>query len=90
MSELVVLNASELATPISRDGKPALGDELGKLHTIQDAGLVVEDGKIVMVGTSGEIRSSFDFKEHIDARGKTLVPGFVDPHVHLIWGGSRE
>ena len=51
-----------------------------------DAALVVEDGKVAWVGSSAVTPLA---DERIDAHGGTVVPGFVDSHTHLVFGGDR-
>ena len=45
--------------------------------------IVVQNGKIVFVGTKLEAESKFKGAEKIDLKGKTLLPGFIDPHSHF-------
>lgn len=49
----------------------------------------IQDGKIAWVGRDAEARS-LKSTERIDAEGKVVSPGLVDPHTHLVFGGSRE
>lgn len=45
----------------------------------------VEDGKIVKIGTLEEIQSKKDEQtEMVDLQGKTMLPGFIDPHGHIV------
>ncbi len=43
----------------------------------------IRDGRISWIGTSDEIPEAGDDEETIDCGGKTLLPGFIDPHMHL-------
>lgn len=53
--------------------------------------LAVRDGKIIAVGRNEEIRRFADPKTHIeDLQGKTVLPGFIDAHMHLVSVGLRE
>ena len=60
--------------------------------SIKDAGILTEDGIIRHVGTTAEVmavaRDSSDLLT-IDAKGKTVTPGFVDSHTHFVFGGDR-
>lgn len=49
----------------------------------QDVALVVEDGKIVSVGAASSLNAP-DGATHIDLSGKTLLPGLIDMHTHLM------
>src|SRR3954468_19033954 len=52
--------------------------------TVRDAALVLEDGRVAAVERAG---ASGD--RHIDARGRCVIPGFVDSHTHLVFAGDR-
>jgi imidazolonepropionase len=84
--DLIIHSASQLLT---LRGGPQRGSSLGTLHIIEDGALAIKDGIIAGVGKSLEIENSFDADEVLDARGRVLLPGFVDPHTHLIWAGDR-
>ena len=51
-----------------------------------DAALVIDDGRVAWVGDAGDAP---DADELIDAEGAAVVPGFVDSHNHLVFGGDR-
>lgn len=65
------------------------GKEMQELPLIENAWLLVEDGKIAEFGKMEEL-PSFDNVEEIDASGKMLLPGWVDSHTHLVYAGNRE
>jgi len=89
-ADLIIENASELATPEGGSQKPLVGKQMRALKIIKDAALAVKSGRIVGVGRTATVKSAFKPSETIDAKGKTIVPGFVDPHTHLVFAGSRE
>lgn len=86
-----MLNASELVTMAGRR-RPRQRDELAHVSAIPDGGLAIRDGKILACGRSADIAARFvqDRGRPLDARGKTVIPGFVDPHTHPVFAGSRE
>ncbi|MBM4250304.1 MAG: imidazolonepropionase, partial [Euryarchaeota archaeon] len=90
-ADLLVLNASELVTMAGRR-RPRQRDELAHVSAIPDGGLAIRDGKILACGRSADIAARFvqDRGRPLDARGKTVIPGFVDPHTHPVFAGSRE
>jgi len=51
-------------------------------ETVQYISVLVEDNKIIKIGTQGQVRADKD-AEVINLSGKTLVPGLMDMHVHL-------
>lgn len=61
-----------------------------ELTILRDAALIAEDGVITWIGASASLPEAGAPAEIIDATGKTVIPGFVDSHTHLIWAGSRE
>ncbi len=86
LCDLIIHSASQMLT---LRGGPQRGSSLGNLHIIEDGGIAIKDGVIAGVGKRFEIENSFDADEVLDARGCVLLPGFVDPHTHLIWAGDR-
>lgn len=50
--------------------------------------IVVKDGKIAFVGSFKEAKNKFKkFDKEIDLKGNLVLPGFIDSHTHMIWGG---
>jgi imidazolonepropionase len=85
---LAVLHASQLVT-LAGPKRPRVGAELSEIGIIPDGGLLIRDGRIEAVGPSTEIESKAGDAEVIDARGKVVLPGFVDAHTHLVFAGNR-
>ena len=88
-TSLLLRGASRVVTP---EGRSALrGAELGRLR-IQDGAVVrCEDGRIAFVGSEAEHGRRFPAPDQVlDAGGGCVIPGFVDPHTHPVWAGSRE
>jgi len=87
LHDLALVNAGELVT-CNGSGETA-EDKLG---IITDGALVIDDGKVAWVGTTKELRRKAFGKPRrtIDARHNLVTPGFVDPHTHLVFAGSRE
>lgn len=87
MPDLALINAGELVT-CSGAGQTA--EE--RLGIIEDGALLADGGRVVWVGTTGELRrkSLGKTRRTVDARGSLVTPGFVDPHTHLAFAGSRE
>ncbi|MEQ6167092.1 MULTISPECIES: imidazolonepropionase [unclassified Ekhidna] len=76
----------EVITLASTAQKGALGDD--KLDIIQNGGVLIEDEKILKTGDFESLRSDADTIEEI-AGDHILLPGLVDCHTHLVWGGTR-
>ena len=62
------------------------GLELGLLGELRDAAIVVEDGNVAWVGSASAVPET---DEQIDVQGRTVLPGFVDSHAHLMFAGDR-
>ncbi|HSB02436.1 MAG TPA: imidazolonepropionase [Anaerolineales bacterium] len=83
---MLIHSSSQLLTLA---GGPQRGRALGTLGLIENGAVVVRDERIVAVGTTAELRASYPHEPTLDANGCVLMPGFVDPHTHVIWGGDR-
>ena len=70
-------------------GGPQRGRALGTLGIIENGAVLVRDEKILAVGETDELRASYPNEPTFDVSGCVVMPGFVDPHTHLIWGGDR-
>jgi imidazolonepropionase len=88
MTSLAVLHAAQLVT-LTGPKRPRVGTELSELGIIPDGGMLVRDGKIEEVGLSDEIENNVGDAEVVDARGRVVMPGFVDAHTHLVFAGNR-
>lgn len=78
----LIENISQLATCAGDGGQ-------GEIHAIPDAVLVWEGSSIRWVGARPELPREYWGAERIDAQGGTVVPGLVDCHTHLVFGGWR-
>ncbi len=83
---MLIHSASQLLTLA---GGPQRGKALGRLGMIENGAIVVRDEKIVAVGRTDELRNAYPDEPTLDAGRCVLMPGFVDPHTHLIWAGDR-
>ncbi|WP_285135888.1 imidazolonepropionase [Microbacterium sp. lyk4-40-TSB-66] len=76
----------ELTTNVAADGDPC--------GTIHDAAVLVRDGRIAWTGRATDApdaaASGTDARVRVvDAGGRAVIPGFVDSHTHLVFGGDR-
>ena len=86
MRQLAIVNA----TVVTPQGSSALrGEAMGRLNIMAGATVIVNDGVISYVGPAAEAPALEAGAETIDAAGKVLLPGFVDSHTHLVFGGFR-
>ena len=90
MKRLLIKNIGMLV--VNRHGKPYLcGSEMGRLDVLNNAWLLVEDGRFKDFG-SGEpaLPLPTGLMEVVDAKGGAVLPSFCDSHTHLVYAGSRE
>ncbi len=88
--DLLVVNANELVTLEGSSESPRTGNQMQNLAIVPQGALAIKDGRIVAVGRSSSVRKRLRAENVISASGKTVMPGFVDPHTHLVFVGSRE
>jgi len=90
-ADLAVVGILQLATPEGRH--PRLGADLGRVRVVDDAAVACAGDRIVFVGSEREFRRAVAVRpggRTLDARGGTVIPGFVDAHTHLPFAGWRE
>jgi imidazolonepropionase len=90
---LLVRHADALVTLAGHAGAPLTGAALGELAVIDDGAVAAAGDRIVAVGPSDRVEREVTLAEGatvLDARGRTVLPGFVDPHTHLVHAGTRE
>lgn len=78
MSTTLITNIGELTTNVASGG-----DRFGTLH---DAAVLIDGGRIAWVGSAVDAP---DAEQSVDAGGRAVIPGFVDSHSHLVFGGDR-
>ncbi|MCX7608597.1 MAG: imidazolonepropionase [Anaerolineales bacterium] len=83
---MLIHSASQLLTLTP---EPQRGAALGTLNMIEDGAVLIEGETIVAVGRTAELLDAAPPEERLDASGCVVMPGFVDPHTHLVWAGNR-
>ncbi|MBL7988458.1 MAG: imidazolonepropionase [Chlorobi bacterium] len=63
------------------------GSAMGELGVIRNGAIAVEGERIAWVGPTES--ANFPDAERIDCSGKTVLPGFVDSHTHIVFAGNR-
>lgn len=84
--DLLIHSAGQLLTLA---GGPQRGRDLGRLGLIADGAVAADAGRIVAVGTTADLRAAVRARREYDAGGRVVLPGFVDPHTHVVWVGDR-
>lgn len=89
MAENLIIFNARLVTPVGFEAKR--GKEMGELRVMDNATVEVTEGIITYVGSNrGESREGYYRRYwHYDARGRCVLPGFVDSHTHFVFDGER-
>jgi imidazolonepropionase len=88
-ADLLILHAAELLT-CRGPAEGVRGEALRKVEALRDGAVAVRDGRIAAIGDSADIEARFTAPEVLDATGRLVSPGLVDPHSHLLYGGTRH
>ena len=86
MERLRIINA-EIFTPVGRNA--VTGKNMGNIVHIPDACIIVEDGVISDIVPMSDVVPAAPGENVLDASHKAVLPGFVDSHTHLVFGGYR-
>ncbi len=86
--DLLLYGAKQLCT-VPGNGGPQRGETMGEVGIVEDGALAVKEGKIVACGPTEEVRAKYEPAATLDATGRCVIPGFVDPHTHVPWAGNR-
>jgi imidazolonepropionase len=91
--DLVLTHIGQLATLRGAIESPKTGDDMKELSVIENGAVAVKGGIIADVGTTRDVLSNIDDDPavpKIELPDMLAIPGFVDSHTHLVFGGSRE
>ncbi|MBN1994340.1 MAG: imidazolonepropionase [Anaerolineae bacterium] len=86
--DLLIHSAAQLLTCASPDG-PKRGQALADVGLIPQGAVAVAAGEIVAVGPSPQLLAGYTAPHVINAAGRVVCPGFVDPHTHVVYAGNR-
>jgi imidazolonepropionase len=85
IGELVTNAAADASAPAGAS-EPGPHDGPGSLASIEDAALVLDGGRVAWSGPASRAPAA---DQIVDARGRAVLPGFVDSHAHLVFAGER-
>lgn len=88
--DLLLIGAGEMVTMA---GGPRRGPRLREVGVIRNGALAAKGGRIVDIGPAEEVLARVKTgpsTQIVDARGRAVIPGFVDPHTHLCFAGDRS
>ena len=92
-ADLLIHSADRMVTMKGYSERPACGESMSDIGLIEDGAVAMREGKIVAVGTTVEVQAGGwvgPDTVQISAKGRVVTPGFVDPHTHVLYAGSRE
>ncbi len=91
---IFIRNAAHLVTLQGSSNAPLAKEAMSELGIIENGSVWIEEGVIQAVGTDKVLIEKYAGRlgeaEVLDASGKLVTPGLVDPHTHLVFAGSRE
>lgn len=85
---LFLENASQIVTVSGFEAKK--GNQMQEIGVIDGGSILIKGDRIEKILKPGEVLGELVPDEVIDCSGKTILPGFVDSHTHLVFGGYRE
>jgi len=90
-ADLLIINA-RVATLAGFSDAPQRGNDFGRLTMVENGAVATAGDKIIAVGQLEDLDPVFDFSgtKIVDAGGRLVTPGLVDPHTHVVHYGSRE
>ncbi|GAA5343583.1 MAG: imidazolonepropionase [Anaerolineaceae bacterium] len=83
---LLIHNTSHV---IQLTAEPQRGVALGTLNILPHGAVLLDGENILAVGEPAELLLAHPEADLLDAGGRTVLPGLVDPHTHLVWAGDR-
>jgi len=88
-NSIAIVNIGQLVT-LAGPARPRVGAELRELGIIENAALLIEDGRIAAAGPSSDLHDKIPpHAVVVDAKGCCVTPGFIDAHTHLVFAGNR-
>ncbi|MHA1638480.1 MAG: amidohydrolase family protein, partial [Candidatus Thorarchaeota archaeon] len=91
--DLLLTNIGQLATLAGNSDSPKTGEHMMDLSIIENGAVAIKDNQIVLVGTTEDVLAQIPEEPvlpQIELPDMLALPGFIDSHTHLAFGGSRE
>jgi len=91
--DMLLTGIGQIATVAEHSERPKVGEELQEVSIIENGAIAITEGTIVNVGTTDEVLSQISETPElpvIEFPNMLAIPGFIDSHTHLAFGGSRE
>lgn len=91
--DVLLTHIGKLATLEGNSEAPKTGEGMKELSIVEDAAVAIKDGAIAAVGTTKDVLAQVTDDPtlpSLEFPGMLGLPGFIDSHTHLVFGGSRE
>ena len=88
-ADLLIVNTSCLLTLAGKAG-PRVSPAMRDLGAIEHGACAFKDGMVVETGSTTALSKDYRADRILDAQGRLAMPGFVDPHTHLVFAGTRD
>ena len=92
--DTLIVSANELVTMDTYGGRvPLRGSKMQDIGLVENGAVAISGQEIVAFGETHDLLSELEIDGDtriIDAKGKTVTPGLVDPHTHPVFAGTRE
>lgn len=86
---LLIENAAQVLTCHTRGKRFKYGKYQSEIGLLKNISIVADKGKIIFIGKTIPSSLRKKINKKIDAGGKTVLPGFIDSHTHLVFAGNR-
>ena len=86
-ADILLINIEQLLT-MNQNKDVLHGKDMGHVPFIENGAIAWVNGEITFIGRTEDV--TFEADLIVDCSGKIVTPGLVDPHTHLVFGGSRE
>jgi len=87
---LLIENAKQIITCHTRGRRFKAGKYQSEISLIENESIFVENGRIKWIGKKLPSYVKKSNPKKINAKNKTVLPGFVDSHTHLVFAGDRD
>jgi len=91
--DILLTNIGQIATVAGHSDIPKKGEELGEVSIIKNGAIAIANGAIIDVGPTNEVLAQITRMPElppIEFPNMLAIPGLIDSHTHLAFGGSRE
>lgn len=86
--DLIIYGAGQIVTCAS-ENQPKKGASMRELGIIENGAVAIREGLIVAIDTADNITVNYVGEDIIYAEGSVVMPGFVECHTHIVYGGNR-